>query len=321
MIAYGDNIQVFCGNSNPEFAKTICKELGIEMGKASVKRFSDGEASVSLEETVRGADVFLIQSTCKPVNDHLMELLVMIDACHRASAGRITAVIPYFGYARQDRKAKSRDPISAKLVANMITAAGADRVLTMDLHAAQIQGFFDIPLDHLVGNVTFVDYYLKKFPEEQFNHDDFVVVSPDIGSVGRSRAFAAKVHMGLAIVDKRRPKANVSEVMNIIGDVKGKTCIMYDDMVDTAGSLCNAAQALVEVGGAKAVYACATHGVLSGPAYERIEKSPIQEMVFLNTIPQLGNTESGKLKFLDVAPIFARAIAHVHGGTSIADLF
>ena len=321
MIAYGENIMVISGNSNPEFAATICKELGIPMGKATVKHFADGEASVSLEETVRGADVFLVQSTCKPVNDNLMELLVMIDACHRASAGRITAVIPYFGYARQDRKAKSRDPISAKLVANMITAAGADRVLTMDLHASQIQGFFDIPLDHLVGNVTFVDYYLNKFPEDKFNHDEFVVVSPDVGSVGRARAFAAKVHMGLAIVDKRRPKANVSEVMNIIGDVKGKTCILYDDMVDTAGSLCNAAKALVEVGGAKEVYACATHGVLSGPAYERLEASPIKEMLFLNTIPQVGNTPSGKVKFLDVAPVFARAIEHIHGATSIADLF
>ena len=321
MIAHGENIKIFCGNSNIEFAETICKELGVDMGKAVVKHFSDGEASVTLEETVREADVFLIQSTCKPVNDNLMELLVMIDACRRASAGRITAVIPYFGYARQDRKAKSRDPISAKLVANMLTAAGADRILTMDLHAAQIQGFFDIPLDHLLGNVTFVDYYMNKFPEETFDHEEFVVVSPDVGSVGRARAFAAKVHMGLAIVDKRRPKANVSEVMNIIDDVKGKTCILYDDMVDTAGSLCNAAKALVEVGGAKAVYACATHGVLSGPAYERLEASPIQEMVFLNTIPEVANTASGKCKFLDVAPVFARAIAHIHGGTSIADLF
>ena len=321
MIAYGENIQVFCGNSNPEFAATICKELGIPLGKATVQQFADGEASVTLEETVRGADVFLIQSTCKPVNDHLMELLVMIDACHRASAGRITAVIPYFGYARQDRKAKSRDPISAKLVANMITAAGADRVLTMDLHAAQIQGFFDIPLDHLVGNVTFVEYYQNKFPEDKFNHDDFVVVSPDVGSVGRARAFASKLHMGLAIVDKRRPKANVCEVMNIIGDVKGKTCLLYDDMVDTAGSLCNAARALVEVGGAKEVYACATHGVLSGPAYDRLEASPIKEMLFLNTIPQNPNTVSTKVKYLDVAPVFARAIEHIHGATSIADLF
>ena len=321
MIAYGDNIQIICGNSNPEFANTICKELGIPMSKATVKTFSDGEVSVSLEETVRGADVFLIQSTCKPVNDNLMELLVMVDACRRASAGRITAVIPYFGYARQDRKAKSRDPISAKLVANMITAAGANRVLTMDLHAAQIQGFFDIPLDHLLGNPTFVDYFMNKFPEDQFNHDDFVVVSPDVGSVGRARAFATKVHMGLAIVDKRRQKANVCEVMNVIGDVRDKTCILFDDMVDTAGSLCNAAKALVDIGGAKAVYACATHGVLSGPAYERIEESPIQEIVFLNTIPQLANTPSNKIKFLDVAPVFARAIEHIHGGTSIADLF
>ena len=321
MIAYGEHIMVLTGNSNPEFAKTICRELGIELGKGQITTFADGEVSVSLEETVRGADVFLIQSTCKPVNDHLMELLVMIDACRRASAGRITAVIPYFGYARQDRKAKSRDPISAKLVANMLTAAGCNRVLTMDLHAAQIQGFFDIPVDHLLGNVTFVDYYMNKFPEGVYDHDDFVVVSPDVGSVGRARAFAGKVHMGLAIVDKRRPKANVSEVMNIIGDVRGKSCILYDDLVDTAGSLCNAAKALVEVGGAKEVYACATHGVLSGPAYDRLEASPIKEMVFTNTIPEMGNTPSGKIKYLDVAPVFARAIEHIHGATSIADLF
>ena len=321
MIAYGDNIMVFTGNSNPQFAKTICDRLGIRLGNSEVKTFADGEVSVSLNETVRGADVFLINSTCKPVNDHLMELLVMIDACRRASAGRITAVIPYFGYARQDRKAKSRDPISAKLVANMITAAGADRILTMDLHAAQIQGFFDIPLDHLLGNPTFVQYYLNKFPEDKYNHEEFVVVSPDVGSVARARAFAAKVHMGLAIVDKRRQKANECEVMNVIGDVRGKTCILYDDMVDTAGSLCNAAKALVEIGGAKDVYACATHGVLSGPAFQRIEDSPIHEIVFHNTIPLTQNTPSGKIKMLDVAPIFARAIEHVHGGTSIADLF
>ena len=321
MISYSENIKVFCGNANKEMAENICKSLGISLGKSTVRTFADGEASVSLEETVRGADVFLVQSSCKPVNDHLMELLVMIDACRRASAGRITAVMPYFGYARQDRKAKSRDPISAKLVANMLTAAGADRILTMDLHAAQIQGFFDIPLDHLLGNPTFVKYYLDKFPEDKFNHDDFIVVSPDVGSVGRARAFASKVHMGLAIVDKRRQKANECEVMNIIGDVKGKTCILYDDMVDTAGSLCNAAKALVEVGGATAVYACAAHGVLSGPAYDRLEASPIQEMVFLNTIPQVNNTPSGKIKFLDVSDVFARAISHIHGATSIADLF
>ncbi len=320
MIAF-ENIKIFCGNSNPEFAKTVCNELWLPLGKSTVKTFADGEASVSLEETVRGSDVFLIQSTCKPVNDHLMELLVMIDACRRASAGRITAVIPYFGYARQDRKAKSRDPISAKLVANMITAAGADRVLTMDLHANQIQGFFDIPVDHLLGSPTFVEYFMNKFPESEYNHEEFVVVSPDVGSVGRARGFAEKVHMGLAIVDKRRPKANVSEVMNVIGDVKGKTCILYDDLVDTAGSLCGAAKALVEVGGAKEVYACATHGVLSGPAFERLNDSPIKELVLLNTIPLPENCPSDKIKMLDVAPVFARAIEHVHGGTSIADLF
>ncbi len=316
-----ENIKIFCGNSNREFAKTVCEELWLPLGKSTVKTFADGEASVSLEETVRGSDVFLVQSTCKPVNDHLMELLVMIDACRRASAGRITAVIPYFGYARQDRKAKSRDPISAKLVANMITAAGADRVLTMDLHANQIQGFFDIPVDHLLGSPTFVDYFLSKFPEDTYNHDEFVVVSPDVGSVARARGFAEKVHMGLAIVDKRRAKANVCEVMNVIGDVKDKTCILYDDMVDTAGSLCNAAQALVEVGGAKEVYACATHGVLSGPAFERLNNSVIKELVLLNTIPMPANCPTDKIKMLDVAPVFARAIEHIHGGTSIADLF
>ena len=316
-----DHIKIFTGNSNPEFAKTVCQELWLPLGNSTVKTFADGEASVSLHETVRGADVFLIQSTCKPVNDHLMELLVMIDACRRASAGRITAVIPYFGYARQDRKAKSRDPISAKLVANMITAAGADRVLTMDLHASQIQGFFDIPLDHLLGAPSFVEYYLNKFPEDQYNHEEFCVVSPDVGSVARARNFAQKVHMGLAIVDKRRQKANECEVMNVIGDVKGKTCILFDDMIDTAGSLCNAANALVEVGGAKEVYACATHGVLSGPAFDRIEKSVIREVVVHNTIPVPADCPTDKIKMLDVAPICARAIAHIHGGTSIADLF
>ena len=320
MISYSANIKVFCGNANRELAENICKALDIPLGRSTVRTFADGEASVSLEESVRGADVFLIQSSCKPVNDHLMELLVMIDACRRASAGRITAVMPYFGYARQDRKAKSRDPISAKLVANMITVAGANRVLTMDLHANQIQGFFDIPLDHLLGAPSFVEYYMNKFPEETCNHDEFVVVSPDVGSVARARNFAQKVHMNLAIVDKRRQKANECEVMNVIGDVKGKTCILYDDMVDTAGSLCNAANALVQFG-AKEVYACATHGVLSGPAYDRIEASVIKEMLFLNTIPQVGNTPSGKIKFLDVAPVFARAIEHIHGSTSIADLF
>ena len=321
MISHGKNVKVFCANANRPFAEGVCRKLWLPLGDCTVTTFADGEVSLTINESVRGSDVFLVQSTCKPGNNNLMELLIMIDACRRASAGRITAVIPYFGYARQDRKAKSRDPISAKLVANMLTAAGADRILTMDLHAAQIQGFFDIPLDHLLGNVTFVEYFMNKFPESEYNHEDFVVVSPDVGSVGRARNFAAKVHMGLAIVDKRRPKANVSEVMNIIGDVKGKSCILYDDLVDTAGSLCNAAKALMEVGGAKDVYACATHGVLSGSAYDRIEASPIKEMVLLNTIPEVANTPSHKIKFLDVAPVFARAIGHIHGATSIADLF
>ena len=321
MIAYGDNIKIFCGNSNPAFAETVCKELGIPMGKSVVKTFADGEASVSLEETVRGADVFLIQSTCKPVNDHLMELLVMIDACRRASAGRITAVIPYFGYARQDRKAKSRDPISAKLVANMLTASGADRVLTMDLHAAQIQGFFDIPVDHLLGNPTFVQYYLDKFPEDIYNHDEFVVVSPDVGSVARARAFAAKVHMGLAIVDKRRQKANVCEVMNVIGDVNGKSCIMLDDMIDTAGTICQGAEALVK-NGAKEVYACCTHGVLSGPAMDRLIASPIKEIVVLDTINLPEHVRNNpKIKVLSVAKLIAKAITSIYSDASLSAIY
>ena len=331
MIGHSRGIKIFTGNSNPQLAKDICKELGIPLGSCEVGCFADGENFASLYETVRGADVFVVQSTCSfdvkdangnvirhgTVNDALMELLIMIDALKRASAGRITAVIPYFGYARQDRKAKARDPISAKLVANMITAAGADRVLTMDLHANQIQGFFDIPVDNLLGSPIFVDHFFRKFAAV---HEDTMVVSPDVGSVARARNFAQKVHMGLAIVDKRRQKANECEVMNVIGDVKGKTCILYDDMVDTAGSLCNAANALVQFG-AKEVYACATHGVLSGPAYDRLEARVIKEMLFLNTSPQIGNTPSGKIKFLDVAPVFARAIEHIHGSTSIADLF
>ena len=318
MITYGDNIKVFTGNSNPEFAKTICKELGIDLGNSEVKTFADGEVSVSLNETVRAADVFLIQSTCKPVNNHLMELLVMIDACRRASAGRITAVIPYFGYARQDRKAKSRDPISAKLVANMLTAAGADRVLTMDLHASQIQGFFDIPVDNLAGNPICGDYYAKKFGSDCEN---MVVVSPDVGSVARARAFAQKLHMNLAIVDKRRQKANSSEVMNIIGDVKGKHVILLDDMVDTGGSLCHAAKALVEIGGALDVTACASHGVLSGPAIKRISESALDEVIFLDTIPGKPGANCDKIKYLSVARMFAEAISHIYMETSVSPLF
>ena len=317
MISHGKDIKVFTGNSNPALAKEICQIIGTKLGESEVKTFADGEVSVSLYETVRGSDVFLINSTCKPVKDSLMELLIMIDACRRASAGRITAVIPYFGYARQDRKAKSRDPISAKLVANMIVAAGADRVLTMDLHASQIQGFFDIPVDNLLGNPVFVDYYAKKFGSVC---EDMVVVSPDVGSVARARTFAQKLHMNLAIVDKRRQKANQCEVMNVIGDVKDKKCILFDDMVDTAGSLCNAAKAIVEIGGATEVYACATHGVLSGPANERIANSCIKELTFLNTIPPLEGACS-KIKYLDVSPIFADAIQRIYEENSMSVLF
>ena len=311
-------MKVFSGNSNVNLAKDICKLIGIQLGNAEISHFADGEVSASIYESVRGSDVFLVQSTSRPVNDNLMELLVMTDAMRRASAGRITAVIPYFGYARQDRKTKARDPISAKLVANMIVAAGADRVLTMDLHAAQIQGFFDIPMDNLYGNPVFVDYYAKKFGERC---EDMVVVSPDVGSVSRARTFAQKLHMSLAIVDKRRQKANQSEVMNIIGDVAGKDCILFDDMVDTGGSLCNAAKAIVEVGGAKSVYACASHGVLSGPAVERVNASPIKELAFLDTIAPIEASLSDKIKYLTVAPVFAEAIERIYQEISVSKLW
>ena len=318
MFSHGKDIKIFTGNSNPKLAEDICKEIGTQLGNAEVRSFADGEVSVSIYETVRGSDAFVVQSTCKPVNDSLMELLIMIDALRRASAGRITAVVPYFGYARQDRKAKARDPISAKLVANMITAAGADRVLTMDIHANQIQGFFDIPMDNLLGNPIFVDYYAKKFGPET---DNMVVVSPDVGSVARARAFAQKLHMNLAIVDKRRQKANQCEVMNVIGDVAGKDCILFDDMVDTAGSLCNAAKALVEVGGAKSVHACASHGVLSGPALERINDSVIQELALLDTIPAVDTEKCPKIKYLSVAPMFAEAIERIYQEISLSKIF
>ena len=318
MISHGKDIKVFCGNANQPLAAEICQMMGTKLGESEVKSFADGEVSVSLYETVRGSDVFVVQSTCKPVNDNLMELLVMIDALRRASAGRITAVIPYFGYARQDRKAKARDPISAKLVANMITAAGADRVLTMDLHASQIQGFFDIPVDNLLGNPIFVDYYAKKFGDKC---EDMMVVSPDVGSVARARAFAQKLHMQLAIVDKRRQKANQCEVMNVIGDVKGKDCILFDDMVDTAGSLCNAAKAIVEVGGANKVYACASHGVLSGPAIDRLESSNIEELALLDTIPAHPEAKRARIKYLTVAPMFSDAIERTYQEVSISKLF
>ena len=317
MISHGKEIKVFAGNSNPELAEHICSELYRTLGKADVAQFADGECSVSVFEPVRGKDVFIVQSTCNHVNDNLMELLIMIDAMRRASAGRITAVIPYFGYARQDRKAKSRDPISAKLVANLITTAGADRVLTMDLHAAQIQGFFDIPVDNLLGSHLFVKHFVNMFGK---GNEDVMVVSPDVGSTARVRAFSMKLGVNMAIVDKRREKANQCEVMNVIGDVKGKKCILFDDMVDTAGSLCNAAKAIVEIGGATEVYACATHGVLSGPANERIANSCIKELTFLNTIPPLEGACS-KIKYLDVSPIFADAIQRIYEENSMSVLF
>ena len=318
MFSHGKDMKVFTGNANVNLARDICKLIGIQLGSSEIGHFADGEVFASIYESVRGSDVFLIQSTSRPVNDNLMELLIMIDAMKRASAGRITAVIPYFGYARQDRKAKARDPISAKLVANMLTAAGADRVLTMDLHAAQIQGFFDIPVDNLYGNPVFVDYYAKKFGEKC---EEMVVVSPDVGSVSRARAFAQKLHMNLAIVDKRRQKANQCEVMNVIGDVEGKDCILFDDMVDTAGSLCNAAKAIVEVGGAKNVYACASHGVLSHPAIERINASVITELAFLDTIAPIDPSLSQKIKYLTVAPMFAEAIERIYQEISVSKLW
>ena len=318
MIAHGKDIKIFSGNSNRALADAICKEMGMELGNAEVGAFSDGENFVSIYETVRGSDVFVVQSTSSPVNDNLMELLIMIDALKRASAGRITAVIPYFGYARQDRKTKPRDPISAKLVANLITRAGADRVLTMDLHANQIQGFFDIPVDNLLGNPIFTNYLHDRFNGSE---DDVIVVSPDVGSVARARAFAQKLGMGLAIVDKRRQKANSSEVMNIIGDVQGKKVILFDDMVDTGGSLCGAAQALVELGGAVDVIACASHGVLSGPAVERIEKSVIKELYFLDTVPPKEGVKCEKIKYLSVAHMFAEAIERIYEEVSVSKLF
>ena len=283
---------------------------------AQVTTFSDGEISVNINETVRGCDVFVVQSTNNPVNENLMELLIMIDALRRASAGRITAVIPYYGYARQDRKAKARDPITAKLVANLITAAGADRVLTMDLHAAQIQGYFDIPLDHMLGGSLLANYFNEK------NIEDLVVVSPDLGSVTRSRKFANQLEgeVPLAIIDKRRPKANVCEVMNLIGDVKGKNVIMLDDMIDTAGTITNAANALKEFG-AKNIYACCTHAVLSGPAIERIENSAISELIVLDTIRLPKEKELDKIKVLTVAEMFGEAIKKIFSNESVSVLF
>ena len=318
MNIHGKDIKIFTANSNPKVAAEIARELGKPLGQSEVVTFSDGEISVSIKESVRGSDVFVVQSTSTPVNDNMMELLIMIDAFKRATAGRITAVIPYMGYARQDRKAKARDPISAKLVADLLTVAGADRVLSMDLHCAQIQGFFNIPVDHLLGVPILVPYFIEKFKDIR---DNTVVVSPDLGSVTRARNFAARFDAPLAIVDKRRQKANVCEVMNIIGDVKDKDVILVDDMIDTAGTLCNAAKAIMEKGGAKSVTACATHGVLSGPAIQRIQDSVIKEVVLLDTIALPEEKKIDKITVLPVAPVFAQAIQRIYEDSPISPLF
>ncbi|MBO4262425.1 MAG: ribose-phosphate pyrophosphokinase [Clostridia bacterium] len=316
MITHNTEIKLFAGSSNKALAEAIAKELNLPLSDVEVGHFSDGETCVHLNETVRGRDVFIIQSTCSPVNENLMELLIMIDAARRASAGRITAVIPYFGYARQDRKARPRDPISAKLVADIITSAGADRVLTMDLHALQIQGFFDIPVDHLIGGPILYKYF-KKYAAES---EDFMVVSPDVGSVARARNVAAKLNCPMAIVDKRRPKANQIEVMNVIGDVNGKTCLMLDDMIDTAGTICQGAEALHN-NGAKEIFACCTHAVLSGPAIERIQNSPISKLVVLDTIPLPEEKKTDKIEVLSVAKIFAVAIENIYLDKKMSEIY
>ncbi len=319
MIVHGSKIKIFAGNSNIPLAKAIAEKLQTTLGDAEVGRFSDGECSVHIGETVRGCDVFVIQSTSYPVNDNLMEMLVMIDALRRASAGRITAVIPYFGYARQDRKARARDPITAKLVADLLTGAGADRILTMDLHAPQIQGFFDIPVDHLLG----IPVLCKSLMKQDFMKDleNMIVVSPDVGSVGRARQMAQKLNTTLAIVDKRRPKANVMEVMNIVGDVKGKVCLLVDDMIDTAGTITQGAKALIEIGGATKVYACCTHAVLSGPAMERLNNSVIEKVFILDTIQQPPEHRSPKIQEVTVAPIFAEAIESIFADLPVSKLY
>jgi len=310
-----ENIKVFTGNANPELAADVCRELGCGLGDVQVKQFSDGEIHLQIRENVRGVDAFAIQSTSTPVERHLFELLLMIDALKRASADRITAVLPYYGYARQDRKDKPRVPISARLIANLIERAGADRVLALDLHAAQIQGFFDIPVDHLFAAPVMVEYFRPQKLE------NLTVVSPDAGGVERARAFAKRLNAPLAIIDKRREEANVAEVMNVIGDVEGQNCLMVDDLIDTAGTLVKGAEALLSYG-ATSVTACATHAVLSGPAVERICASQIKEVVFTNSIPLREDAGAcGRIRTLSVAPLLARAIESIHEGGSISTLF
>lgn len=306
-------LKIFMGNSHLKLANEISEKLNIKMGEASVERFSDGEISVTLKESVRGDHVFVIQSTCYPANENLMELLIMIDSLKRDSVGKITAVIPYFGYARQDRKAKPRDPITAKLIANMIEKAGANSIITMDFHAPQLQGFFDIPVNHLLG-IPILSKYFKSIIGD---YNDLVIASPDIGSVTRARSFSQKFNCPIAIIDKRRQKANHSEVMNVIGNVKNKRVIIIDDLIDTGGTIVNGANALMEVG-AKEIYACCTHAVLSGPAIDRIEKSCIKELVVLNTIPLNDEKKIGKIKVLSVADNFAEVIHRIYNNISIS---
>ena len=310
-----DKIKIFAGNSNLPLAADICRHLGISLGNTEIKSFSDGEVFVEVKESVRGMEVYVIQSTCTPVNKNLMELLVMMDALKRASAHAITAVIPYYGYARQDRKVAPRTPITAKLIADLITTAGATRVLCMDLHAGQIQGFFNVPVDNLYATPVLLDYIQKNY------RDNTVIVSPDAGGVERARAFAKRLQTNFAIIDKRRPAPNIAEIMNIIGDVAGKICIIMDDMIDTAGTITQAADALMKQG-AKEVYACCTHPVLSGPAIERLKKAPIKEVIVTNTIP-LSDEARGlkKIKSLTVAPLLGEAIKRIHYGESVSSLF
>ncbi|WP_173918014.1 ribose-phosphate diphosphokinase [Halobacillus sp. Marseille-Q1614] len=307
-------LKVFSLNSNPELAKEIAENIGTDLGKCTVTSFSDGEIQINIDESIRGCDVYVVQSTCAPVNQHIMELLIMIDALKRASARTINIVMPYYGYARQDRKARAREPITAKLVANLLETAGATRVIMLDLHAPQIQGFFDMPIDHLVGVPILSDYFESK------NFDDVVVVSPDHGGVTRARKMADRLKAPIAIIDKRRPRPNVAEVMNIVGNIEGKTAIMIDDIIDTAGTITLAANALVE-NGAKNVYACCTHPVLSGPAIERIDNSRIKELVVTNTIPLGEEKAIDKITQLSVAPLISEAIIRVHERQSVSILF
>ncbi|MDR0140456.1 ribose-phosphate diphosphokinase [Metabacillus idriensis] len=312
---YADsNLKIFTLNSNTALAKEIADEVGVDLGKCSVTRFSDGEVQINIEESIRGCDVFVIQSTSAPVNEHLMEVLIMIDALKRASAKTINIVMPYYGYARQDRKARAREPITAKLVANLLETAGADRVITLDLHAPQIQGFFDILIDHLMGVPILSEYFLEK------DLKDIVIVSPDHGGVTRARKLADRLKAPIAIIDKRRPRPNVAEVMNIVGNIEGKTAILIDDIIDTAGTITLAANALVE-NGATEVYACCTHPVLSGPAIERIENSNIKELIVTNSIALGEEKKIGKLKQLSVAPLIGEAIIRVHEEQSVSTLF